>query len=175
MRAQRAAIGLVSIVGLAAAPAAAQVLASDPASVVRALQAAGYRGEVKTNKNGKPYVSSAANGSGFSIDLYTCKDDAKATECKTLMFSSWWDPAPYIDAKLVNDYNKTSMFGRAYLNDKAELTLELPVTTVGGLNQANFEDVVNWWSQADSDLSAMVNKAREAAKPKKPGDERTIP
>lgn len=150
-----------AIAQTASAPAGA-ITAADPESIVKALQAAGYRGSVKKNKDGQPYVDSAANGHGFSIDLYNCEDNEKKTGCKTMLFSTWWKPEPYLTVALANRYNSKSMFGRAYINDKSELVLELPVTTVGGINQANFEDVVDWWSNVDGDMDKMID---EAAKP----------
>ncbi len=141
---------------------AGAITAADPASIVKALQAGGYRGAMKTNKTGQPYVESAANGSTFAIDLYNCDDNDKKIGCKTMLFSTWWKPEPYLTVALANRYNSKSMFGRAYINDKSELVLELPVTTVGGINQANFEDLVDWWSNVDNEMDKLID---EAAKP----------
>jgi Putative bacterial sensory transduction regulator len=149
----------------AAAPSGA-ITAADPASIVKALQAAGYRGSIKTNKDGRPYVDSAANGSSFAIDLYNCEDNEKKIGCKTMLFSTWWKPEPHLSVALANRYNSKSMFGRAYINDKSELTLEMPVTTVGGINQANFEDLVDWWGVVDDEMEKLIAEAaKPAAKP----------
>ncbi len=147
---------------------AGMVTAADPVSIVTALQASGYHGVVKVNKSGHTFVESAANGSTFAIDLYNCDDNDKRIGNKTLLFSTWWKPAPHLTAALANRYNSNAKFGRAYLNERAELVLELPVTTVGGINQANFGDVVDRWGSADADLNKAVDAAEKAATPSKP-------
>jgi hypothetical protein len=164
-----AAMLLLDVPAALAQPAAAPagtITAADPTSIVKALQVAGYRGSIKTNKDGRPYVESAANGSTFAIDLYNCEDNDKKTGCKTMLFSTWWKPEPHLTMVLANRYNSKSMFGRAYVNDKAELMLELPVTTVGGINQANFEDIVDWWSIVDNEMDKLIDAA--AKPPAKP-------
>ncbi len=146
---------------------AGMVSASSLASVVKGLQDAGYRAEIKKNDSGKPYVESATNGSSFAIDFYSCDDEKLAIGCKTLILSSWWSAAPYLTIGLANEYNSASLFGRAYLNGKGELVLEVVLTTVGGVPSANFKDFVDWYTSADADLKQRVDKAEAASK--KPG------
>ena len=53
------------------------------------MQATGYKAEPKPNKNGKPFVESATNGSSFALDFYNCDDNDKLVGCKAFTFSSW--------------------------------------------------------------------------------------
>ncbi len=148
----------------AAADAPKTVLAADPAGVAAAVQAAGYKAELKPNKRGKPFIASATNGSDYAIDFCNCDDDDKAVGCKTLMFSSWWKAQSWHTIALANAYNAKYTFGRAYIDKDGDLNLELAVTTTGGLTLDNFKDVIDWWSTVDADMARMVNAAEEAAK-----------
>lgn len=51
-----------------AAPDAALLDLRQPGNVVTALQAAGYKAEMKINKDGEPYVLSATNGESFFVE-----------------------------------------------------------------------------------------------------------
>jgi len=149
------------------------IMAADLPEVAAALQAAGYKAQLKPNSLGKPFIESAANGSSFAIDFYNCDDNDKSVGCKTLMFSSWWKAQPWLTVNLANAYNAKLTFGRAYIDKDGDLNIELPVTSAGGLTLENFKDVVDWWSTVDADMSKMVNTAEDAGKakdkPAKPG------
>ncbi len=151
---------------VAAAEPPKLVMAADVPGVVAAIQAAGYKAEVKPNKRGKLFITSATNGSDYSIDFYNCDDNDKSVGCKTLMFSSWWKAQPWLTTDLANAYNAKYTFGRAYVGKEGDLNIELAVTTVGGLNLENFKDVIDWWSTVDADMTRMVDNAEADAKAK---------
>ena len=72
-------------------PALAQdtVNASDPDSVVAALQGAGYKAQVDAADNGDPMIRSAADGTNFRIWFYGC--DGNNATCTGLNFSAGFD------------------------------------------------------------------------------------
>ena len=86
-------------------------------------------------------------------------DDKKKIGCTTSLLQTWYSCKPYLNEKLANDYNKDAIFGRAYPDEKRDLMLEITATTVGGISQANFSDVVDWWAASDNDLDKLVGKA----------------
>lgn len=164
---------LVAAATMATTPASqcpdGMVCAWDVPSIVHGLQAAGYRAEAKVNDRGERFVASATNGNDFSIDLYTCDDDAKKTACKTMIIETWYAAKPYLTEALANAFNRKALFGRAYINDKGNLDLELAVAGDGGVPQAQFKAWIDWFSTADSDLDKLVDAAVAASKaPGKP-------
>jgi len=82
-----ATFGAITICVAAEPPAL--IKASDLSGVVDAMQATGYKAELKPNKNRKPFVESATNGSSFALDFYNCDDNDKLVGCKAFTFSSW--------------------------------------------------------------------------------------
>ena len=97
--------------GLAAPAAMAQsVSASNPASVVAALQDAGYKAELGTDSAGDPKVASAMGGVNFHVFFYGCEAN---TACQDLQFSAGFDLTDGIDMAVVNDWNSSKFIGKA--------------------------------------------------------------
>jgi len=144
-------LGVAALLLFAAAPSYAadnapcganMVCASDPQSVVRALQKAGYKAELSKDARGDPKINSAANGYDFVVYFYDCKDNV---HCAALQFSVQFVDDGKNTPELANKWNKNKRFVQMAVTDDDDLTISYDVTTLGGLNQANFADVVDWW------------------------------
>lgn len=120
------------------------VCASDPQSVARALQAEGYKAAIgKSKKTGNPLIESAASGYNFTIFFYECE---QTKNCGSLQFQLSFEDDGGNTAELANKWNKDKRFSQMSVWDDHSLALAYDVTTVGGLNQKNFADVVDWWA-----------------------------
>ncbi|KKW92745.1 YbjN domain-containing protein [Sphingobium chungbukense] len=120
------------------------VCASDPQSVVRALQAEGYKAALdKSKTTGNPLIESAANGYNFTIFFYECE---QAKKCGSLQFQLSFEDDGGNTPELANKWNKDKRFSQMSVWDDHSLALAYDVTTVGGLNQKNFADVIDWWA-----------------------------
>ena len=122
--------------------AAQTVDATDPAELVSIIQALGYRAVLDTDDTGDPMIRSSTGGTDFSIYFYGCTDN---TDCKSLLFKAGYDLDDGTTLEVIDDWNETILFGRAYLDDEADPWLEMPVNMDGGVSRRNFEDNYDWW------------------------------
>jgi hypothetical protein len=143
-------LGVIAGALLGAAPVAAaegcpagHVCASAPRTVVAALQAQGYKAQLSENgQTNAPIVSSAANGYNFAVHFFGCEGGEK---CSSLSFVTVFENDGSNTPELANLWNKENRFSQMAVNDNGSLAFTYDVTTVGGLNQANFADVIDWW------------------------------
>lgn len=120
------------------------VCANSPQSVVQALQAEGYKAALsKSKKTGNPMIESAASGYNYTIFFYECEATAN---CGSLQFQINFEDDGGNTPNLANKWNKDKRFSQMSVWDDGSLVLAYDVTTVGGLNQKNFADVVDWWA-----------------------------
>lgn len=130
----------------AAAPAGnaanANVTAANVQSVVSALQRAGYKGIVKREEDGDPYIESASGGHDFLVLFYGC---TKGENCATVQFYAGWREHK-ADLAKINSWNTENRFGRAYLTDEKAARVEMDVDLDdGGMSPALFEDNIEFW------------------------------
>ena len=128
----------------AASCPAALICASNPEGIVSSLQAQGFKAVLaKSETTGNPKISSSAAGYSFTMFFYGCAD---GKECSSLSFSVTFDDDGTNSADLANEWNADKRFSAmSYDASDKTLTLSYDVTTVGGINQVNFADVVDWW------------------------------
>ncbi|WP_353204415.1 YbjN domain-containing protein [Sphingomonas sp.] len=161
----RALAATILISALNIGPAHAEDVLLDLSSaqqVATALQAAGYKGELKKNDDGSFYILSAANGSGFTVDMTDCK-----LTCNGLSIQSFYEPEPLFSVALANEWNANNRFLKVSVNDKGELREWMDVDTLGKLTKANFADLIDWYVSMDANLARFLKEKREAAKAKK--------
>jgi hypothetical protein len=134
---------------LSAAPAMAQdklVTASDPQSVLDALQAAGYQGaELSKTDNGRSSISVQLSGSPTYIDFYDCAKDM--TGCYTLLFIYAMDLDDGTTLEKANEWNAQEISGRVYLDSDRDPALDYSVSTFEGISQAVFEQNLRLWDR----------------------------
>src|SRR3546814_1106778 len=99
--------------GLAAdreACGAGLVCASDPQTVVKALQAAGYKALLsKSKQTGNPKIESAASGYDYSIFFYECE---QTLHCGSLQFQVSFEDDGGNTPELANKWNKDKRFAQ---------------------------------------------------------------
>ncbi len=119
------------------------ICASDPATVVQALQEAGYKAKLDKDSGGDPMVSSSASGYDFDIMFYGCKANK---QCDSLQMRVSFEKDGANTFELANKWNSDKRFSQAYISNKGSFVVDYDVTTAGGLTKANFADVIDWWS-----------------------------
>jgi hypothetical protein len=160
----------------AAAPAAAKdevpcgkdlVCASAPATVGAGLMRAGYQGLIDKDKGGDPMVESAASGYKFTVYFYGCE---KNVACDSLQFYAGFKNDSGRDLAFVNKWNAGKRFSQMSLDKDGDIEFRYDVTTMGGLTQKNFGDVVDWWATMLGELGKFfdANPGAEAKAPAKP-------
>ncbi|WP_294325136.1 YbjN domain-containing protein [uncultured Sphingomonas sp.] len=151
---------MMGVAAAIAAPDAALLDLRQPGNVVTALHAAGYKAEMKINKDGEPYVLSATNGESFSVEFYGC-DGLK--DCKSFQLTSWYKKEPLYTPALTNEWNARNRFLKIAVDSDGDLREFLDATAVGGMTQAQFTDLVEWYSAMDGQLAQFLSAKRDAA------------
>ena len=120
-----------------------KVSLKDPASLVAALQRAGYKAML-TYDEGKPEIESSAAGATYYLYFQGC--DSKEG-CSDLMLQSAYDlDKGAVSIEQMNAFNKDNRWARAYLDDEGDPILEYDVMFANGqTDEAVFiEDVKAW-------------------------------
>jgi hypothetical protein len=149
MRAILAVLGAVLLAGAAQATdkepcGKGLVCASAPETVVEALQKAGYKAVLsKSETTGNPMVESAANGYDFNIFFYECEEKKS---CASLQFGISFKPEDSNTPALANEWNRRMRFMQMAADENKVLSVNYDLSTIGGLNQKNFADVIEWWA-----------------------------
>ncbi len=137
------------------------VCASDPQSVLKAMEKAGLKPKLEVDGIGEPMISSEESTYNFSVYFYGCEEKKN---CDSLQFQVMFEKDKGIDLKLANKWNLTHRFLQAALRDDGTLVLGYDIGTIGGLNQTQFKDTIDWWTASLDELSNFFEK--ELPKPK---------
>lgn len=128
--------------------------ATDPAKLVSVIQSLGYRATLDRDNVGDPLIRSSAGGTEFAIYFYGCSGGAA---CKSLLFKVGYDLIEGTTLEAMNEWNKTALFGRAYMDEENEPWLEMSVTLDGGITRENFADVYDWWDVILADFEKHID------------------
>ncbi len=167
---------VAAILAVAAVPVAAAekvacgrdlICASKPETVVKGLQEAGYKAKLVTPDDGDHYVETSMNG--YFVDV-VFSDCDKKKDCKSLSFRLSFVEDPFYTAEVANNWNKAYRFMQVYRTDSGAMGMNFDVSTVGGLNQANFSDVCQVFDTQLGAFDKFLDNARTeqeavAAKP----------
>jgi hypothetical protein len=152
---------LLAALAMAAAPATDEVLdLSKPEAVVAAVQAAGYKAEIKKDDDGAPYIVSAANGQPFTLNLYGCEKGA----CDSLNIESWYKPEPIFTTTLTNEWNNNNRYLTITIDKEGKLRERAYVSLVGKLTRKNFVDQIEWYISQDGRFAKFLDEKRPTAK-----------
>jgi hypothetical protein len=129
----------------AAAPAVAQnVRPQDPGSLVRALKNGGYEAALGTDGVGDPMITSKVAGTPFQVFFYNCTNH---TNCATIQFHSAYHAPKPMTLDLINQWNSSQRFGRAYLDKENDPVLAMDVDLDdGGVAPLLFIDNIEFWA-----------------------------
>ena len=128
---QRAAPGKVSV--------------ADPASLVAALQKAGYKAKL-SYEEGKPEIESSAAGATFYLYFQNCESK---DGCEDVMIQSDYDVAKdAVTLATINSFNRDNRWARAYLDDEDDPVLESDLLFAGKqMDEAAFIEGVKAWDE----------------------------
>lgn len=126
-----------------------------PASVVKAFQAERYKALLgKSGATGNPRIESAASGYKFFL-FHECE---KGVKCGSLQLQlSFADDGKNTPA-LANKWNNAKRFLQMSVDNDKSLAVAMDVAMIGGLNQKNFVDVLDWWSTMLDELNKFFKE-----------------
>lgn len=134
----------IAAAGFAVPLQAQMVKGQDPATVVAALQGAGYAAKLGKDKVGDPMITSGASGTTFQIYFYNCTANKN---CATIQFNSGYDLKDKISLERINEWNQKQRFGRAFLDKENDPILQMDLDLDdGGISRLLFIDNVEFWT-----------------------------
>lgn len=129
------------------------VCASDPQSVFAAMEKAEFKPKLTTDGQGDPMIESDEASYHFDVYFYGC--DKQHKNCDSLRFEALFEKAPENTPEFANKWNASKRFMQAYIRDDGQMGLSYDVAMIGGLNQRNFSDVLDWWASQLSELATF--------------------
>ena len=91
-------------------------------------------------------IRSSVGGTRFSLVFYGCTDRHDA--CEIVLFKAGWELKRKVGMEVINRWNATRLFGRAYLDDVMDPWIELVLNLRGGVTRAQFESTFEWWEHS---------------------------
>ncbi|MDV3456280.1 YbjN domain-containing protein [Sphingomonas sp. HF-S4] len=155
-----------------AAPAAAEdktpcgaglVCASNPQTVMAAMEKAKLAPKLDKDTDGDPMISSEESTYNFDVFFYGCKEHKN---CDSLRLQSDFEKAPENTAEFANKWNKKKRFLQAFVRDNGEFGVAYDVATIGGLTPANFADILDWWNSQLDELGTFFQEEIPSMKAK---------
>jgi hypothetical protein len=151
------AIGLAFLLLPALSPTVAlsqSLSATEPTSIVDALQDAGYRATLTTDSGGDPKIKSSTDGTNFSIYFYGCRDNQN---CRDLQFVVAFDTTDSRSASLMNAWNSEKVAGTAYIDDEGDPYLTMTAIGARELPQATFDNILSRWDSVVGDFKDHID------------------
>lgn len=135
------------------APVSAQVI-GDP-DVIKLLMADfGLPATKTTDSDGDPMLDSRIDGTHFSVYFYNCK----ANRCGSVQFSAGFDMDEPMTYERVNEWNKTTRYGKVYLDEEMDPYVEMDIGLAGeGIGSKNFDDALDTWRVVLSDFRKFID------------------
>nr|WP_319251580.1 YbjN domain-containing protein [uncultured Celeribacter sp.] len=104
-----------------------------------------------TDGEGDPMFNGRISGDRYSLFFYGCDDDHE--NCTSATFSTYFDgDVVNTDLNEVNAFNDQYRFGKAAIDSDGDLSVDYSISFFGGLTEKNFDDLVDWWRIALSDI-----------------------
>lgn len=131
------------------------VCASAPQTVMAAMEKGQYQPKLTKDGEGDPMIESDQAPYHFDVYFYGCKDHKN---CDSLRFEALFEKAPENTPAFVNKWNSKKRFLQAFVRDDGQMAVAFDVATIGGLNQANFADVLDWWNSQLGELATFFKE-----------------
>jgi hypothetical protein len=150
MKLRKLALATAFVAAAAGPTMAADILASDPKSVLDALNQLGYQGSLTTAANGKSSIEMKVDGSPTYVDFYNCDDNN--TNCRSIMLVYGIDLTDGTTLEKANEWNTQTIHGFIYLDDKTDPWLEMTMPIYDGISSTLFENVMIIWRNRIGDM-----------------------
>ncbi len=117
------------------------------------LKNEGYKAEMQKSDDGTPNIASSADGQGFHIYMYDCKDGT----CGSLQFSAGFDTKGTFNADKMNNWNKANRWARAYVDKENDPWIEYDVDLAPGGTYEGLKDQFGIWQDSLSEFRKFIN------------------
>ena len=141
--------------------AAAMVCASNPDTVMRAMERAGLKPRKSVDNDGDPMIESDEGSFPFTVYFYGCEQHRNCDSLRfELVFRKEADNTP----ELANKWNAGQRFLQAAVKPDGRLVVAYDLATIGGLNERNFADVLDWWKSQLGELADFFRRELQPVK-----------
>ena len=106
------------------------------------------------DSQGDPVIQGRSDGIKYSINFYDCKPDVG---CWDMQFMAGWSNVK-VSLDAINDWNRETRYGKAYLDKDSDPNLKMAVNVKHGVSRKNLEDTFDWWFVALKDFKKDVVK-----------------
>lgn len=127
---------------------------TDPGALVAIIQDLGYRARLEVDGDGDPMIRSSVGGTEFALVFYGCSEDHDG--CQILLFKAGYEMKRKVDLELINEWNATRLFGRAYLDDVDDPWIEMVLNVRGGVTREQFEKTFHWWESSVGEFEKEI-------------------
>lgn len=139
------------------------ICASEPDTVTHALEKAGLKVTRSADNQGDPMLTATGATYEFDVYFYGCEQHK---HCDSLRFQVAFQKDGENTPELANKWNVGKRFMQASVPADGRFIVAYDVGTIGGVNQRNFADTIDWWQ---SMLSELGDFFQEELKPKPKG------
>ncbi|SAI69805.1 Bacterial protein of uncharacterised function (DUF945) [Bordetella ansorpii] len=130
----------------------------DQATIGSLIEAAGFELEHRTDQYGEPELNITPGASG-ARELYARFNECDVDDaCENVMLQAVFDaitPPPY---KVINDWNRNNRWGRLYVDDNSQPTLEMDINAYGGIGKDGVEAFVQTFLETVPQVNALLEK-----------------
>jgi hypothetical protein len=108
----------------------------------------GYDVKLEKDDEGDPYLVSSKGETSFVVIFYGCdknKDTFKRV-CGDVQFRSSYEAPEAASLSRMNKWNTDFRFGKAYVDDDGDPTIEMVLNMSGGVTASYVRNILKWWS-----------------------------
>lgn len=142
----------------------------NPEQIGSILRAAEYPVELKSDKEGLPYIQSSKDERSFRIYFYDCDEGIRLERCLSVQFYAAFTIGRPFPADRMNEWNRTRRFARGYIDHEQDPTIEMDVNLAAdGMPSRLFKDTLDLWTEVFRSFDDFVfdtpDPNKEAAPP----------
>ena len=142
------------VIGLSACALATPIYyAADEAIIRRVLAEMELEYELFLDENDDPIWTFTHLGILITIVSY---DEGSPGRYASLLFYTGWAADDDVLLSMINDWNKGSRFGRAYVDDSGDPVIELDLLMAGGVTAETIRQYITVFAEAASSLGVAL-------------------
>lgn len=128
------------------------VLTIESATVMRLLEEVGHAPELRKDDVGDPLIVATWENLRYIVLFYGCN---AAKSCGTLQFRAYYTNVE-VPLDQINEWNRASLLGRAYLDADRDPVIEHTIRLSGGVTLQHLRGERDWFVKAVDQFSDLV-------------------
>jgi hypothetical protein len=105
--------------------------------IQRLLLLAGVESVISQDQAGNPLVFAQSGETKFVVRTFDCQAAGADTNCRRLQYRAGFELPTPPSRDSMNDFNRTWVFGKAYVTENGLAAIEYPVNLTLGVTEAN--------------------------------------